>query len=70
MPTERDEQQNKLVVHLVDMRAPVYALMSAQKNVLVTGVIEMRRQRNVWRCLALMCLAVQILVAAIAAFRG
>ena len=52
MPTERDEQQNKLLVHVVDQKAPWATLLLSRKDELLQGLLAMESSRDSWRTTA------------------
>ena len=52
MPAERDAQQNRLVVHTVDQRAPFAALLMSRKDELLRGLVAIEGSRDRWRKIA------------------
>jgi len=60
MPVERDEQQNKLTVHIVDQKAPFATLMLGRKDALLTALLFMESSRNRWRKTAYLFLAILV----------
>lgn len=50
--TEREEQQNKLVVHYVDQRAPWATLLLSRKDELLQALLAMEGSRDRWRTTA------------------
>jgi len=52
MPTERDAQQNKLVVHLVEQNSPWGTLLLSRKDEMLQVLLCMQRSRDRWRTTA------------------